>query len=861
VLDLQTLGSNKSNYRQTGEYYSKVQIKDHMVTSYPLALWRVPYLRNPFFTGRDDVLSQLHHELQVESTVALAPPQGITGLGGIGKTQTALEYAYRYYAEYDAVFWIDADSLQTLTTSFMDIAKVLRLSECNEQNQSIIVEAVLRWLRLHTRWLLVFDNIENLSAIEPFLPRAGPGHLLFTTRSLALRGIANHLEVRAMAPEIGALFLLRRAELLSTTDTLNMAHTADRKIAHKISQEVDGFPLALDQAGAYIKEAPCPLSDYLTLYLTRRQEMLRTRGNTATHYPASVATTWFLSFEQVSPAATDLLNFCAFLAPSSIPEEVLIQGAQHLPPLLQSAVIHPLQLDQIIASLRNYSLIGRNADETLNIHRLVQTVLRDDLSAEEAQRWKRRAVLAVNDASPNVEDVTLRPACERWIAHALVCADWLEQEHMQHPEAANLLGVAGYYLDARARYQEAVPLLKKALILNKKIFGPEHPEFAIELNNLAALYKNLGQYTDAEPLYLQALAIDEQAFGADDPAIAIELNNLADLYSAQGKYAQAESFAKRALAIYEQTKGRMHHLTADSLHTLATIYKNWGQYREAELLYQRALAIREQYLGPTHPDTAHSLNNLAELFRLQGKYVQAEPLLKRAFSINEQVLGPEHPDTLNNLSNLAILYAEQGKYDEAEPLSLRVVVISEQALGPEHPDLAISLNNLALLYQDQGKCEAAEPLLKRALTINELLLGPDHANTASSLNNLAMLYRDQGRYTEMEPLLKRALVICEKYLGDTHPDTAQSLDNLANLYRIQYKYGEAESLLVRALSIYEQQLGPEHPDVAVSLNNLAVLYQTQGRHREAQPLLERAQAIDKLQEAQHFRDSVNDTLR
>jgi hypothetical protein len=164
-------------------------------------LWNIPYQRNPYFTGREDVLAALHRALHAENRVALSHPQGISGLGGIGKTQTALEYAYRHRAEYDAIFWVRADSVISLTSSLVELAHLLQLPQRYAQDQQIIVQAVLRWFRLHPDWLLIYDNIDDLSVAEPFLPKAGSGHLLITTRAYALGGLASRLDIQKMEPE------------------------------------------------------------------------------------------------------------------------------------------------------------------------------------------------------------------------------------------------------------------------------------------------------------------------------------------------------------------------------------------------------------------------------------------------------------------------------------------------------------------------------------------------------------------------------------------------------------------------------------------------------------------------------------
>jgi tetratricopeptide (TPR) repeat protein len=578
--------------------------------------WHIPYQRNPFFTGREDVLTRLHRALRAENTMALSHPQGISGLGGIGKTQTALEYAHRYRTDYDAVFWVRADSVPSLTSSLVELASVLQLPERDEQDQEIIVQAVLRWFHLHPDWLLIYDNIDDLSIAEPFLPKAGPGHLLFTTRAHALGGLAQRLDIQKMEAEIGALLLLRRANLLPLQAALNMANSDDQSNARAISEKLDGLPLALDQAGAYIKEAPCPLPDYLSRYQTRRSDILPVRGQFDQDYPASVATTWSLSFErvsQVNPAAAELLDICAFLAPDAIPEEMITEGAQHLTPSLQAAVIHPLQFDQAIASLLAYSLVGRNADATLTIHRLIQAVLKDAMDEHMQGEWALRTVLAVNEAFPEVEFTTWQQ-CERYLSHALACATWVEQEQINQEEAARLLYRTGWYLDDRGQYSESERLYKRALAIGEQTWGSDHPRTANIFNNLAQLYHNLGKYLEAEQLTKRALTIQEQKLGGDHPVTLGTLSNLAELYRVQGK---------------------------DS---------------EAEQLMKRVLAIREQKFGDDQPDTANSLNNLAELYRAQGKYTEAEPLYQRAISICEQRFGDDHPNTAVCLSNLAELY-------------------------------------------------------------------------------------------------------------------------------------------------------------------------------------------------------------
>jgi len=816
-------------------------------TAFP-RIWQIPYPRNPVFTGREDLLQTLANVFRTDHLAVLSQPQtqAISGLGGIGKTQLAVEYAYRAAHRYQAVFWVSAVTQETLQAGYTALAEALNLPEKDEQDQSLMLQAVRRWLQTHTNWLLILDNADDLSLVVPFLPPMYGGHILLTTRAQSIGRFAAWIEVDTLALDVGALLLLRRTGLVASDASLEVASPSDLNIARAITEELGGLPLALDQAGAYIEETECSLANYQYLYREQRTELLRSRRGLVDDHPESVATTWALSFEHVerrSPAAADLLRLCAFLAADAIPEELLTEAAEELGDILAPVAADAYLRDQAISVLRAYSLVVRDPQaQTLTVHRLVQAVLRDSMPAETQQAWMRRVVLAVNAAFPHGAFESWS-ACERLLPHSLVCATWIEQARITTAKAAHLLFQTGLYLDERARYVEAELLYQRALSIREQSLGPEHPDVADSLNNLANLYDSQGKYAEAELLYQRALSIREQSLGPEHPDVAALLNNLASSYRAQGKHAEAELLYQRALHIREQSQESESSDVAYPLTNLATLYLEQGKYTEAEPLYQRALRIREQSQGPEHPDVAYPLNGLANLYSEQGRYEEAELLYQRALSIREQSLGPEHPDVADSLNGLAELYREQGRYAEAEPLYQRALRICEQSQESESSDVAYPLNNLANLYYSQGRYAEAEPLYQRALRICEQSLGSEHPDVVASLNGLAALCRGQGKYAEAEPLYQRALRICEQSLWPEHPDVADLLNNLAILYGEQGKYTEAEQLYQRALRIREQRLGSEHPDVVDLLNNLALLYYSQGRYEEAEPLYQRALRI------------------
>jgi hypothetical protein len=256
----------------------------------------IPFERNPLFTGREDILKRLRTALKEGKTAALTQPQAISGLGGIGKTQTAVEYAYRYQDDYEAILWVKAESIDSLISDFVSIATLLDLPQKQEQEQRLIVEAVKRWFQDNTGWLLIFDNADDLAMVQGFLPSGGKGHILLTTRAHATGRLAQRIEVAKMGPEEGALFLLHRTTLLDANAPFEDAAAADQQTARKIVQAMDGLPLALDQAGAYIEETSCGLQGYLQLYQAQGTRLLKERGGLVTDHPDPVATTWSLSF-------------------------------------------------------------------------------------------------------------------------------------------------------------------------------------------------------------------------------------------------------------------------------------------------------------------------------------------------------------------------------------------------------------------------------------------------------------------------------------------------------------------------------------------------------------------------------------
>jgi len=600
----------------------------------PSKPWNVPFERNPVFVGRQDILERLRADLLKKDKQALFGP------GGIGKTQIAIEYAYRYQEAYQAVFWTFANSEQSINVGFAGIARLLGLPK-----QEATSESVRQWLDRNTGWLLVFDNADQPELLRPFLPQQLKGHIILTSRARIFHavGIIEPLEVSVLSALEAREFLLKR------TGRIVSEKSAE---AEALIKELGYYPLVLEQAGAYMVENQSSFANYLANFRKRRLQSLEDVAPVG-GYQDTIVTTWEVNFAEVQrfPPSADLLRLSAFLAPDMIPLELLERGAIELGDVLASRLAKakddPVILDEVLKPLSDYSLIRRNpGTRSYSIHPLVQQAVQTSMSKEMKREWAERVVRGVSAAFPDPSRFENWPDCERLISQGSVCAGLINIFQLEFEEAVSLLNRAAYYLQEQGKYWEAQPLYQMGLSIAEKVLGSTHPDITASLNNLAALN------------------------------------------SAQGRYAEAAALYDRALKIRETALGPEHLSTADSLNNLGFVYHYQGKYTEAEQLYARALRIREKALGSENPSIAVSLNNLGMLCQKLGKFGEAEPLFRRALAIYEKTLGPEHPDTVTSLNNLALLYQQLGKNADADKLFRQAresrtaleVLASEQAV-------------------------------------------------------------------------------------------------------------------------------------------------------------------------------------
>ncbi|MGP4049120.1 FxSxx-COOH system tetratricopeptide repeat protein [Streptomyces sp. 2A115] len=791
------------------------------------------------FKGRDDALATLQ---ALPSTGTGIVAQSVRGMGGVGKSTLVLHHAHAYLAAGQGpVWWIEASTPTSVIAELTSLATTLNPVHAGLPLDEAAAWAVT-WLQGRTGWLLIFDNAEEPADLRPYLGRLSTGQVLVTTRrDLLWHDLGTPLRLDTLTPETS----------LAVLQEITGRHSeGDAGILADLAEELGHLPLALQQAGAYLAQTRTGAATYL------RQLRADPAGVLAATTPGdpqqrTIAQLWSVTLNAVhtaDPHAVELLRVLAYCAPDPLPRHVL-----------GSAFPSAQVVDHALGVLAAYSMITLT-DTTVTVHRLVQAVLRTTTPApvppsqprsirRRLRRSRTIAPLHPSESALNLlhaaipsgspDDVQAWPEWQMLLPHMQAVSRHHDGTG-KVSELAALLGQGAFYLSARGQAVQALPLAERALQVTEAALGPNHPDTALRLGNLARTFSALGRHGEALPLEERALQIAETTLGPDHPDTALRLNNLASTFSDLGRHAEALQLEERALQVTEAALGPDHPTTALRLGNLASTFSDLGRHAEALPLAERALQVTEAALGPDHPDTALRLGNLARTFSDLGRHGEALPLAERALQIAETTLGPDHPDTALRLNNLARTFSDLGRHAEALPLAERALLIAETTLGPDHPTTALRLGNVASTFSALGRHVEALPLEERALQIAETTLGPDHPTTALRLNNLASTFSDLGRHVEALPLEERALQVTEAALGADHPTTALRLGNLARTFSDLGRHAEALPLEERALQVTEAALGPDHPDTALRLGNLASTFSALGRHGEALPLEERA---------------------
>ena len=578
------------------------------------------------FVPKQQEIDALLERLQQYPCVALS------GLGGIGKTQTAIAVARRLAEQYDYILWLSAEDIRFAGTGLRLLVDALNLPGVNPEQGDTYLQALRIWLRSDDskNWLLVVDNADEPESLREFFdslhtPR---GKVLLTTRAHASRLACLNLhpeavvEAQRMTEAEAVEFLFERTGKPRNPQTEQRARAIAKRLGY--------LPLAMEQAGAYLTQTQAPLQDYLQLYDQKRREWDQRYKPQMGNYPATVGTTWLINIEQVqrkSPPSVALLQLLAFFDSERIPlwlvqviaYQMKPRGCLALVGLLERIGLNESAMSEALAQLISYSLVGydgyieREGEQvpySCAVHRLVQEVVRDNLGAEQAQ-WVGQLLHTYSEIAPDPE---MPAEWERWremLPHLFATLERATALKVKPRRLqAYLLNEAGLFLYNQGRYGEAEPLYQQALAIMREQLGEQHPHTATSLNNLAVLYKAQGRYDEAEPLYQQALAITRERLGEQHPDTATSLNNLAVLYQAQGRYDEAEPLYQQALAIRKARLGEQHPYTITVAGNYFACLMGMGKIEDAlELLAQFPQLLGIAITNALRDGTQHPRNS------------------------------------------------------------------------------------------------------------------------------------------------------------------------------------------------------------------------------------------------------------
>ncbi|MBD2301925.1 tetratricopeptide repeat protein [Nostoc sp. FACHB-190] len=827
------------------------------------------------FVGRETELTLVHEDLQGGDDVA------ISGMGGVGKTELATQYAKQYQNNYGGIIWFN-DRASNLAAEVLSFFIQLGFKIPQEQGGRLLTlkeQVAWCWLqypKADLPILIVFDDVTSLDNLGGVVPRDKRFRVLVTTRLRNLDpNLIQEIPLDVLSPE-KALELLK--QLLGKDKRVDN----QPKTANAICKFLEYLPLGIELVGAYLAQDP-DLHLYIMLERLQQRKLAEaalqdreTLNSTQLGVKAAFALTW----EELEPPTQQLGRFLSLFAPQSILWDLVVWVATggdddpspNLSPTGGEALIPPF-------SHREGELgLGLSPDENNDSSPNLPSTegealippfprregglgglgLPDEINEAKKQLYKRHLLQQVEDSEGYYKIHALvrwflqeqlanageiKPVLETTFATAMIKVAKLVPQSPTSEDIESISVVIPHIEDLGERIIAEVNQAREQQINSPASVLNDEVLWIFE--GVARFYQGQGLYQLAEDWYKECVKVCQALFSGDHFYVATSLNNLAFLYDHQGRYSEAEPLYIEALTMTKRLFTGDHLNVATSLNNLASLYDHQGRYSEAEPLYIEALTMTKRLFTGDHLDVARSLNNLAFLYKSQGRYSDAESLYIKALAMIKRLFTYDYPYVATSLNNLAYLYDSQGRYSEAEPLYMEALAMKKRLFTYDHPDVATSLNNLAGFYKDQGQYSEAEPLLIEALAMRKRLFTGDHPDVAGSLNNLAGFYKDQGQYSEAEPLLIEALAMRKRLFTGDHPDVAGSLNNLAGFYKDQGQYSEAEPLLIEALAMRKRLFTGDHPDVAGSLNNLAVLYNNQGRYSEAEPLYMEALAMRK----------------
>ncbi len=791
----------------------------------------------------------------------------LQGLGGIGKTQLATDYIQNeaIMSRYVFCAWFNAETEEQLEREYISLGQTAGIIMMDDKSPPAEkVKIVKRWLshKENHGWLLVYDNVTEATSVKKYIPSKG-GHILITSRK-ATWVDAKVIEVPLFTDEEARELIIRQSGC-----------EAEEPALTNLIEELGHLPLALAQAGAYIKvklgHYKTPIAEYLSLYLHNKEERLKDdtlRQETLLDTHESVHITFDMNFKELPPESLKTLYHCGLLASEPIPIDIIKEsmkvGVEEAKE--QEAVKYNEVFDEALFELNKYSLLAVDAKKQIvSLHRILKVLMQarfEHLSGvERGLRWFEVTTSMLThseERNPSMQEVKRRTDLTVHLQEVSDVFDELESaiDKEQTSEvkinkdvlqlwAANLYSELGdeYYtmgdvIRAGARWE-------RALRIDEAHYGQDHWQVASTLVNLANAFGALGDAQTKKTLLERALAIKEEHYGKDHWQVASTLVNLANAFGALGDAQTKKTLLERALAIDESHYGKDRWQVAITLGGLANAFSALGDAQTQKTLLERALAIKEEHYGKDHWQVASTLVNLACAFGDLGDAQMQKMLLERALAIEEKHYGKDHWQAAITLVNLACAFGDLGDAQTQKTLLERALAIEEKYYGKDHWQVASTLVNLACAFGALGNAQTRKSLLERALAIQEEHYGKDHWQVAITLGGLANAFGALGDAQTKKTLLERALVIQEEHYGKDHWQVAITLGSLANAVGALGDAQTQKTLLERALAIQEEHYGKDHWQVAITLGNLACAFGALGYAQTKKTLLERALAIQE----------------
>ncbi len=786
-------------------------------------IWNVP-ARNADFTGRAAILERIRDKLAGGGTatvVALA----LHGLGGVGKTQLALEYAHRFMADYDLVWWIPSERADEISGALADLARKLGLKVGD--NVAEAAEAALEELRRETvpHWLLIFDNADDPKQVEPYLP-TGSGHVLITSRDQAWTHTAEPIEVDLFTEEESVAHLLRHVPDMDAAE------------ARTVAEALGNLPLAVEQASAWLEQTGMQPRDYVAELATQATRILAM--NQPSDYQTPVVATWNLSFERLkeqSPAAVRLLQLLAFFNPTPISMTLLYREELYSVVLSADEAIHgQIMLPRVIRDISRLALIKVDqASRSLQIHRLVQAVIRSQLTDEGQLAVRHNVHKVLAGARPEQGD-SADPA--NWPTYELIWPHLVPSvaEECDEARTRQLLIDWVRYQWIHGEFESCLRLAQRLQNLWTNRLGPDDPQTLNLQFQMANVLRSQGRFTEARDLDTYVLERQREVLGNEHLLTLTTANGLGADLRTLGEYQLALDLDRQTYESLNDQFGEDFDRSLVAAHNLACSMRLTGDYRGARRLdqenYDRCRAVRQ----PDHPETLLAGWSLASDMRLEGDFRDSVELLRQIWEKYQLVLGDDLPATLRAATSLAVSLRKAGEQSEAMKLALDTYERYERHYSSNSPESQLCAINLACDFAAAGNMARALTLVTEVRSALEASLRADHPHTLVATNNLACYLRCDGRLDEALRLTEDTLRRMRRQLGEMHPYTLAAAVNRANCYGDAREYAAAEALERETISRLEQALGPEHPDTLICRANLVITLRGAGQDREAKEM-------------------------